>query len=168
MADSKVAETWSRILHQSRVRLQAPAYQFWSGIIVGILQFKFKFYSLRKSFIFVSPQNSSLKAFFIIRPSPESLPVLGPLERPCYVALGWVLIWVVCPDWFEERQNMKSKASLYPLNYDYCFSLKALFPTKLCLLNVMAVKLNSFPSFQFYISFPGSDHLLCKLWYHTY
>ena len=24
------------------------------------------------------------------------------LTRHCYVALGWVLIWVMCPDWFEE------------------------------------------------------------------
>ena len=24
------------------------------------------------------------------------------LTRPCCVALGWGLIWVVCPDWFEE------------------------------------------------------------------
>ena len=24
------------------------------------------------------------------------------LMWPCYVALGWVLIWVVCPDWFVE------------------------------------------------------------------
>ena len=24
------------------------------------------------------------------------------LMWPCYVALGQVLIWVVCPDWFEE------------------------------------------------------------------
>ena len=22
--------------------------------------------------------------------------------QPCYVALGLVLIWVMCPDWFEE------------------------------------------------------------------
>ena len=41
--------------------------------------------------------------FFCFRPPPELLPVLGPLEntwhlhltRPCYVALGRVLIWVV-------------------------------------------------------------------------
>ena len=24
------------------------------------------------------------------------------LTRPCYVPLGWVLIWVMCTDWFEE------------------------------------------------------------------
>ena len=44
--------------------------------------------------------------FFSIHPPPGLLPVLGPLERymtptldaalpPCYVALGWVLIWVM-------------------------------------------------------------------------
>ena len=25
------------------------------------------------------------------------------LTRPCYVALGLVLIWVMCPNWFEEH-----------------------------------------------------------------
>ena len=25
------------------------------------------------------------------------------LKRPCYIALGQILIWVVCLDWFEEH-----------------------------------------------------------------
>ena len=27
------------------------------------------------------------------------------LTRPCYLAIGRVLIWVMCPDWFEELYN---------------------------------------------------------------
>ena len=47
--------------------------------------------------------------FFIFPPSSELLPVLGPLERymmrPCYIALGRVLIWV--KRWIGLRSFVK-------------------------------------------------------------
>ena len=34
------------------------------------------------------------------------------LKRPCCVALGWVLIWVVSPDWFEELCQLGRESGL--------------------------------------------------------
>ena len=58
-----------------------------------------------------------VKVIFFYSPSSRiasCVRTAGTVMRPCYVALGWVLIWVVCPDWFETFVNwVKGIISLY-------------------------------------------------------
>ena len=66
------------------------------------------FYPHFNPLLFVDPRATD--SFLNYPPPSEMLPVLGPMERwwrlhlmrPCCVALGLVLIWVVSPDWLRS------------------------------------------------------------------